>query len=56
MYNFNNFFFSFKLIIGSVFLHVSPTYQIVDFKKKLLELYKSTKIVNISYDSYLIEI
>jgi hypothetical protein len=44
LYNSNNFFF--KLTIGSVFLHVSPTYPTVDFKKQLLKLYKNdTKVI-----------
>jgi hypothetical protein len=40
----------FNLIILSFFLSVGPTYVMVDFKKKLLELYKNcTEVVNVSY-------
>jgi hypothetical protein len=38
LYNFNNFFFFFKLIIGSVFLHVGPKYPMVDFEKKVVKV------------------
>jgi len=42
----------FKLTIGFVFLQMSHTHLMIDFKKKkkLLEFYNScTKVVNVSY-------
>jgi hypothetical protein len=43
----------FKLTIEFIFLHISPTYLIVDFKNKLLRLYKNYKrVINVLYLVY----